>query len=88
MPRTLISATEEVVSKVSTFGRDLQRLADALHAADSFFSRPAAHNPDATATFRLRLQRAHALACFAWQTAIACVRMTARPLKETQRVHR
>jgi hypothetical protein len=28
MQRTLVGATEEVVSKASTFGRDLQRLAD------------------------------------------------------------
>jgi hypothetical protein len=61
---------EEVVSKPSAFGRDLEP-----------------DNPDAIATFRLRLKRAHALACFAWQTAIARMRLIARPLKGTRRVH-
>lgn len=49
---------------------------------------PAARNTDAIAMFRLRLQCTLALACFAWRTAIARVRPTARPLKNTLRVHR
>jgi hypothetical protein len=88
MQRTLVGATGEVVSKASAFGRDSQRPAGLRSAVNGSLNAPTANEADANATFRLRHQKSHALACFAWQTAIARVRMTARPLKETLRVHR
>jgi hypothetical protein len=51
MPRTLVGAIEQVVSKPSTFGRNLQRLATPLHATNACCGGPAVRKPTQSRRF-------------------------------------